>query len=224
MLLFAISSTDAFVASPHSRQCLASIPAQRYHLSPLHMSAEATEEASAEPVAVEEVEFKSILEEMRDVAMRLHTREQAPREGQAPAPAKPAVPYVPTHADYLQFLVDSHAVYEALEEIVNGNEKLSVFRNCGVERTVELEKDIAFMCNKYELERPEVGMAGKMYAEQLRSMIKGDDDIPEFMCHYYNFYFAHLAGGRMIGKQMSKLLLDGETLEFYRVSSFFLLM
>jgi len=49
-------------------------------------------------------------------------------------------------------------------------------------------------------------------------VIKSSDDIPEFMCHYYNYYFAHLAGGRMIGKQMSKLLLDGETLEFYKVS------
>ena len=49
-------------------------------------------------------------------------------------------------------------------------------------------------------------------------MVESDDDIPEFMCHYYNYYFAHLAGGRMIGKQMSKLLLDGETLEFYKVS------
>ena len=45
-----------------------------------------------------------------------------------------------------------------------------------------------------------------------------NNNIPKFICHYYNYYFAHLAGGRMIGKQMSKLLLDGETLEFYKVS------
>jgi heme oxygenase len=37
------------------------------------------------------------------------------------------------------------------------------------------------------------------------------------MCHYYNFYFAHTAGGRMIGKQMSALLLDKKTLDFYKV-------
>lgn len=112
--------------------------------------------------------------------------------------------------------MDSHAVYVVLEEIVNGNEKLAVFQKSGMERTAELEKDIAWMCNEYGLEKPEVGMAGKNYAEELTAMAKGDEDIPEFMCHFYNYYFAHLAGGRMIGKQMSKLLLDGETLEFYK--------
>jgi heme oxygenase len=186
------------------------------------MSTKATEEtaiSTEQSTPATEVNFPPILEELRDVAMRLHTKEQAPREGQVAAPAKPAVPYVPTQKDYLQFLVDSNAVYVALEEIVNENEKLAMFRNSGLERTQELEKDIAWMCNKYNLERPEVGAAGKRYAEELKAMVKSDDDIPEFMCHYYNFYFAHMAGGRMIGKQMSKLLLDGETLEFYKVSN-----
>lgn len=189
---------------------------------PTFMSTKATEEtaiSTEQSTPTTEVNFPPILEELRDVAMRLHTKEQAPREGQVAAPAKPAVPYVPTQKDYLQFLVDSNAVYVALEEIVNENEKLAMFRNSGLERTQELEKDIAWMCNKYDLERPEVGAAGKRYAEELKAVVKSDDDIPEFMCHYYNFYFAHLAGGRMIGKQMSKLLLDGETLEFYKVSN-----
>ncbi len=162
--------------------------------------------------------FPPILDELRDVAMRLHTREQAPREGLAEAPAKPNVPYVPTQMDYLQFLVDSLAVYKVLENIVNNNDSLITFRNTGIERTNELEKDIAWMCTTFNLQRPDVGLAGNTYAEQLNGMIKNDGDIPEFMCHYYNYYFAHLAGGRMIGKQMSKLLLDGETLEFYKVS------
>ncbi len=153
------------------------------------------------------------------MAMRLHTREQAPREGQAEAPVKPDAPYVPTQMDYLQFLVDSLAVYKVLENIVNNKDCLITFRNTGIERTNELEKDIAWMCTTFNLQRPDVGLAGKIYAEQLNDMIKSDGDIPEFMCHYYNYYFAHLAGGRMIGKQMSKLLLNGETLEFYKVSN-----
>ena len=37
-----------------------------------------------------------------------------------------------------------------------------------------------------------------------------------FVCHFYNFYFAHTAGGRMIGKMMSDKLLGGRTLEFYQ--------
>lgn len=101
-------------------------------------------------------------------------------------------------------------------------EELGRFRNTGLERTVALDTDIKWMCEKYNLEMPDVGAAGKNYSEELRSMITVKDDgtkdgIPEFVCHYYNFVFAHLAGGRMIGKQMSKLLLDGETLEFYKV-------
>lgn len=182
--------------------------------TPLFMSTEieTTKESAAE------VEFPPILEELRNVAMKLHTREQSPKEGEAEAPAdKPAEPYVPTQKDYLQFLVDSNAVYVVLEDIVNNNEQLSsMFSNSGIERTQALETDISYMCDKYNLERPEVGCPGGMYAKELKAMVKNDDDIPEFMCHYYNYYFAHLAGGRMIGKQMSKLLLDGETLEFYK--------
>jgi len=219
-LLLAASSTDAFVLSPLSqphaaRQCLPSRPMPR---SALSMSTNAKESviSTEQQPPMADVEFPSILEELRDVAMKLHTREQAPKEGQAAAPAKPAEPFVPTQKDYLQFLVDSNAVYAVLEEIVNTQPGLAVFRSCGIERTEGLEKDIAWMCQKFDLERPDVGMAGKTYVEELKNMARSDEDIPEFMCHYYNYYFAHLAGGRMIGKQMSKLLLDGETLEFYK--------
>lgn len=166
--------------------------------------------------AMPEVAFRPILEDLRDVAMRLHTKEQAPREGQAPAPSKPDIPFVPTTSDYLQFLVDSEAVYATLEEIVNTNTELAEFQNSGLERTRELAKDIMWMCNEYGLERPEVGMSGKVYVEELRAMVQREEYVPEFICHYYNYYFAHMAGGRMIGKQMSKLLLNGATLEFYQ--------
>ena len=166
--------------------------------------------------------------ELRDVAMKLHTKEQAPREGQASAPAKPEKPFVPTQADYLKFLVDSFEVYKTLEDIVNKEqlvEELGRFRNTGLERTSALKKDIKWMCDTYNLDKPEVGKAGSSYCEMLENMITVNDDgakegIPEFICHYYNFVFAHLAGGRMIGKQMSKMLLDGETLEFYKVREF----
>lgn len=155
--------------------------------------------------------------ELRGAAMRLHTRQQAPKEGEAPA--KKMEPYTPTRADYLQFLIDSQHVYEALESVVNERPELEVYRNTGLERVSSLETDITFMCNEYGLKRTEVGQPGKKYAE----MIRGIQSIPEFMCHYYNFYFAHTAGGRMIGKQMSALLLDKKTLEFYKVCSRILL-
>ena len=42
------------------------------------------------------------------------------------------------------------------------------------------------------------------------------ESIPKFMCHYYNHYFAHTAGGRMIGRRMADNLLDSTTLKFYQ--------
>ena len=143
--------------------------------------------------------------------MRLHTKEQAPKEGQVPTEKRE--PYTPTHEDYLRFLVDSKHVYEALEEIVNTRPELAAFQNSGLERVHPLEADINFMIKEYNLKMPQVGQAGTEYADLLRKI----ESIPEFICHYYNFYFAHTAGGRMIGKQMSALLLNKRTLEFYKV-------
>ena len=153
--------------------------------------------------------------ELRAQAMKLHTRSQAPREGKAEE--KPAKPYQTTRADYLSFLVDSQHVYKALEEIVKEKEELAEFRDTGLERAARLETDIEFMTKEYDLTRPEVGKPGLDYADEMRRISK-EGSVPEFMCHYYNFYFAHTAGGRMIGKQMSAMLLDKKTLEFYKVS------
>ena len=41
-------------------------------------------------------------------------------------------------------------------------------------------------------------------------------DEPAFICHFYNVYFAHTAGGRMIGKKVSDMILDGKALDFYQ--------
>lgn len=151
--------------------------------------------------------------ELRGAAMRLHTRQQAPKEGKAKAPAPPKENYVTTHADYLQFLVDNQHVFQTLEDLVNEKPELAVFVNTGLERSAPLEKDICFMVEEYGLPRPAVGKAGTEYAKVLRSI----ESIPELVCHFYNIYFAHTAGGIMIGKKMSALLLDKKTLEFYKV-------
>lgn len=45
------------------------------------------------------------------------------------------------------------------------------------------------------------------------------ESIPKFMCHYYNHYFAHTAGGRMIGRRMADKLLESNTLKFYQWES-----
>lgn len=54
-----------------------------------------------------------------------------------------------------------------------------------------------------------------MPAAQLKEMIAAGE-LEKFVCHFYNFYFAHTAGGRMIGQRMADMLLDGRTLEFYK--------
>ena len=223
-----------FAASlPPYQPSSSSSPIPSLFASPTDTSSESQPPLSSTAIT----EFPPILDELRTVAMKLHTREQAPREGRAEAATATPSPYnIPTHANYLQFLVDSHAIYTALEDIVNKNEKLRNFRHTGIERTISLTKDIAWMCTKFNLPRPDVGQAGATYVKELKAMMmmssssttttttttdnndENDNNIPKFMCHYYNYYFAHLAGGRMIGKQMSKLLLDGETLEFYKVS------
>ena len=41
---------------------------------------------------------------------------------------------------------------------------------------------------------------------------------PAFLCHYYNIYFAHTAGGRMIGTKVASMILDGTELAFYKAS------
>jgi len=61
---------------------------------------------------------------------------------------------------------------------------------------------------------PAVGEQGTTYAAMLRSMVEAGRT-EAFVCHFYNTYFAHTAGGRMIGKKMSDMLLDGKKLEFY---------
>lgn len=165
--------------------------------------------------ATQTTTYSFIDEELRGAAMKLHTREQAPKEGQvvqAPASSKP---YTPGIEDYLAFLVDSQHVYAAFERIVHDTPELADFCDTGLERTIPLEKDIEYVTTEYNVPRPEVGTPGREYAELLPTL-----KLPAFVCHYYNHYFAHTAGGRMIGKKMSSLLLNDTTLEFYKVRSF----
>ncbi|GFH46171.1 hypothetical protein CTEN210_02645 [Chaetoceros tenuissimus] len=202
-LFLGASSTNAFTIN--SQRYLSQSTTQLFHGPPGMGTMEAT---------------GFIDTELRGAAMKLHTKSQAPKEGQVEDKPKPAEPYVPTHLDYLKFLVDSQQVYQAFEEIVKMEEfqpELAPFVDTGLERSERLEQDIEFISKEYNVERPAPGKLGISYAEKIREIAsKGKDAIPEFMCHYYNFYFAHTAGGRMIGKQMSALLLDKKTLEFYK--------
>ena len=89
---------------------------------------------------------KGFVEEMRFVAMKLHTREQAPKEGEKRAEPKPEQQpmrqWEPTKEKYLAFLVESKVMYEAMEEIVASGEspQYAAFVNTGLERTEGLTK------------------------------------------------------------------------------------
>lgn len=159
---------------------------------------------------------KTFMDELRGYAMRLHTRGQA-KEGQAAAP-KEQKPWIPTKEGYLRFLIESKAVYEAFEGIVaNGADPMyREFADTGLERSAALEKDIAYMAATWGLkvDPPAPGGPGHAYAGFLRNLSATSP--PAFLCHYYNFYFAHTAGGRMIGAQVSKVALDGWMGDFYK--------
>ncbi|CAM9317662.1 unnamed protein product [Choristocarpus tenellus] len=165
--------------------------------------------------------------DMRRAAMKLHTRDQSPREGGQETQGKKFSEWVPTRKGYLQFLVDSREVYNALEEVCQMMPALVAFRDTGLERTAALDKDIAWMLETYNDElgegveagvgvggKPQPSKAGVDYAAFLRKIAASS--LPAFMCHFYNHYFAHTAGGLMIGRMVAKSCFDGRTLEFYK--------
>jgi len=168
---------------------------------------------TAEAAAVKAPSF--VQTEMRGAAMALHTKDQAPREGKQPA-QKPVSTWQPGRAEYLQFLVDSRAVYECLERVVDSTPMFESFGDSKLERSEALTADIAWFTEQ-GLEAPAVAAPGQTYVAMLEKMVE-DEQYEQFVCHFYNHYFAHTAGGRMIGKRMADMLLDGRTLEFYKWS------
>ena len=118
---------------------------------------------------------------------------------------------------YLQFLVDSRAVYAALEAAVAADDDLASLRGTGLERVEALDRDITWVAASQTppLAVPPVGEAGAAYAALLGRLAAAGDR-PRFLNHFYNHYFAHSAGGRMIGKRVSAAVLGGVELEFYK--------
>lgn len=73
------------------------------------------------------------------------------------------------------------------------------FRNTGLERSEKLSKDLQWFKEQgYAI--PEPSSPGVTYAEYLKEL--SEKDPQAFICHFYNIYFAHSAGGRMIGKKV----------------------
>mmetsp|Transcript_42189 Transcript_42189/g.70410 ORF Transcript_42189/g.70410 Transcript_42189/m.70410 type:complete len:294 (-) Transcript_42189:312-1193(-) len=214
-----ISHKGASLSSGRSvRGCVSLSTNLRKNSKRLVVNATATEGA-ARPRPGEK---KGFVEEMRFVAMKLHTREQAPKEGEAKAAPEMSMQQMqPTREGYLKYLVESQVLYGAMEKIMKEAkvDSYKVFQNTGLERVDALSKDIAWFKSKYDLDPPvlkEDG-SGTAYATLLTDLSVSNP--PAFICHFYNVYFAHTAGGRMIGRKMSEMLLDSEELAFYQYES-----
>lgn len=172
--------------------------------------------ASKSATAVKQEKEKGFIAEMRKVAMKLHTRDQAPKEGGQEASKTPMSAWVPTREGYLRFLTESKAVYDKLESVVDKYPAFAQFRETGLERSASLAKDIEWFRSEYGLQPPtlEEDGPGLSYARNLEELASTDP--PAFICHFYNFYFAHTAGGRMIGNKVASMILDGKELAFYQ--------
>lgn len=92
--------------------------------------------------------------------------------------------------------------------------EFATFRDSGLERSAALDRDVAWFAEQ-GVDEPSVAPQGATYVTLLREMVAAGE-LEAFVCHFYNFYFAHTAGGRMIGKRMAEMLLEGRTLHFYQ--------
>ncbi|KAF3788208.1 Heme oxygenase 1 [Nymphaea thermarum] len=157
-------------------------------------------------------EAKGFVEEMRFVAMKLHTPDQA-KEGEKVSNEQPMAKWQPTIEGYLKFLVDSKVVFDTLERIVQTAPAYSEFKDTGLERSENLAKDLEWFRSQGHT-IPEPSGPGTTYATYLEEI--SENDPQAFICHFYNTYFAHSAGGRMIGRKVSEMILDNKLLEFYK--------
>ena len=124
----------------------------------------------------------------------------------------------PTIHGVVQFLVESKAVYDAFEDIVATDMAYCRLEDTGLERGDAIARDLGYIHATYPPATRtgrfagENGM-GSTYAGLLRRLAR--EDPPAFLCHYYSFYFAHMAGGRMMGNVIGEVLFHGWVGEFY---------
>ncbi|KAL5558587.1 hypothetical protein UlMin_034798 [Ulmus minor] len=121
----------------------------------------------------------------------------------------------PSIEGFLKYLVDSELVFNTVERIVDDSNDVAYayFRKTGLERSESLLKDIEWF-KQEGMEIPEPSNPGVSYVKYLEEL--AEKSAPQFLCHFYNIYFSHIAGGQVIVKHVSEKLLDGRELELYR--------
>ncbi|XP_047309170.1 probable inactive heme oxygenase 2, chloroplastic [Impatiens glandulifera] len=119
----------------------------------------------------------------------------------------------PSLEGFVKFLVDSQLVFNTIERIVDESSDVSYvyFRKTGLERSEALSEDLEWF-KEQKIEIPEPSSPGVSYAKYLEEL--AETSAPLFLSHFYNIYFAHIAGGQVIAKKVSKKILEGKELKF----------
>ncbi|KAF0921421.1 hypothetical protein E2562_006987, partial [Oryza meyeriana var. granulata] len=123
--------------------------------------------------------------------------------------------WMPTMEGFVKYLVDSKLVFDTVERIVAESTDVAYvyFRKSGLERSARIAKDLEWL-REQGLAIPEPTTSGSTYATYLTELAESNP--PAFLSHYYNIYFAHTTGGVAIGNKISKKILEGRELEFYK--------
>ncbi|KAL1539219.1 putative inactive heme oxygenase 2, chloroplastic, variant 3 [Salvia divinorum] len=127
----------------------------------------------------------------------------------------------PSIEGFMKFLVDSKLVFTTIERIVDESTDVSYvyFRRTGLERSDCISRDLEWLREQGN-EIPEPSNPGVNYVKYLEDL--AEKSPPLFLCHFYNIYFSHVAGGQVISRkiqnryQVSDMLFDGRELEIYK--------
>ncbi|GFP94537.1 probable inactive heme oxygenase 2 chloroplastic [Phtheirospermum japonicum] len=152
---------------------------------------------------------------MRFVAMKLRNSEKEDNKEEKNDGGDEDT-WQPSMEGFLKYLVDSELVFRTVERIVDESSDVSYvyFRKTGLERSDCILKDLEWLRSEQGNVIPEPSNPGVTYVEYLKEL--AENSPPLFLCHFYNIYFSHIAGGQVIAKQVSDKLLKGREMEFYK--------
>lgn len=222
VLLALAESTSAFRATPPLPLAL------RLRATTVNPSAEVPSAVRGAP----QPSSRSIIAEMRSAAMKLHSR--PPRAAKKPthsgdaeatahskkalkkAPMMNVSAWSPSRDAFVQYLVDSQHVYLTFERLILTRPALALaLHGTGLARHAALDDDLLRLGVAPRAVHPASAdaaaptpcvpsAAALAYADAVLAACERGG-APAFACHYYNHYFAHTAGGRMIGRRMQEL-------------------
>ncbi|KAI3949227.1 hypothetical protein MKW92_041042 [Papaver armeniacum] len=154
------------------------------------------------------------VEELRSVAMKLHVKEPKGKKKTMTQILMGAE--MPSLDGYVKFLVDSKLVYDTLEKIISNRtcSPCAELQHTGLERSGALAKDLEWFREEMNMQIPSPTAYGISYACYLEEIsMTNPKAIP---CHFYDIYFGHAVGGRILGKKVAEKILENKELEFYK--------